>query len=771
MKTFFRFALMCTGFATAIISTGCNRDNEEERPDKEWAIVISNNIEHGSVTATIGTDEVTAAKAGASVVLEATGDEGYKFLRWDIEGVSVPTTANATFTFPMPSSDIAVSALFEQITEPTWPINILQAENGTVVAKVNGESVTEAEENSTVELIATPANGKYVFKKWTVSDNITSLSDAETSPATFTMPSGAVDISAEFHIPAFAIVIDPTIQNGRIEVSVNGGSVLEPQDLASIEAGTPLTLHAVADPEYSFVCWENISGITIDEEDMASNDRIFTMPANAVGIGAVFEEKVVLGPTDFDPLLDNQWWYDGETTDITWTGFEESGNHINFMLSDKRPTWSPWILMLEGIGIFLPKTTIGQETTMAAGGGWELTFDNTDESGTYTNHMDFGSLDGVQAGKYSVEFDKDTKTVTVRLAVHFSDGTVLKAHYHGYSEDLNNLDNDPSLAYDETLDNQYKYDGQVYDINYAAVETEPNNVYPGHYFYFAENAPYRQPAENAPGERDGWREVFTDMVKFHIPTASYGSEVGLTFGSSIRWFHQFFIEGVTDYDAGQAGRPGDIAAGKFLITKEGLNITLKGVVKYRDGKIMQVKYSGPAVDRDPVSGVGTGSYTYTATSPVQGSFNQTYLFYNPDIDTYEIALCKDIVWSVRTCILQNVEHCVLLNIPGDLLGQDIDLGQYYSANEDYFTWAFAFNGSVARGEVYEGYGIEDWVNPGLQKIDGGTMRLDKNGDSYSVSFDVTFSDGTSLAGSYDGTLGSTPLSIWWWSADYYPYYR
>lgn len=75
----------------------------------------------------------------------------------------------------------------------TYSVSITDGGNGTAEA-----DKATAEAGTTVRLTATAADG-FMFEKWTVeSGDVTLSPDANTNPATFTMPAGNVSIKAEF---------------------------------------------------------------------------------------------------------------------------------------------------------------------------------------------------------------------------------------------------------------------------------------------------------------------------------------------------------------------------------------------------------------------------------------------------------------------------------------------------------------------------------------------------------------------------------------------
>lgn len=80
------------------------------------SICINNTIQHGSVTANIGTTEnVTAAPAGDSVTLIVTPDTGYTTKSVSVNGTAIEPV-EGVYSFTMPDNDVTVTAEFEAIT-------------------------------------------------------------------------------------------------------------------------------------------------------------------------------------------------------------------------------------------------------------------------------------------------------------------------------------------------------------------------------------------------------------------------------------------------------------------------------------------------------------------------------------------------------------------------------------------------------------------------------------------------------------------------------
>lgn len=99
-------------------------------------------------------------------------------------------------------TEIMYDIKITQTAAPTYAITLTNTDgHGTAVATVGGASATEAVAGETVTITATPTvPANYEFKRWVVVSGGTDamLSSTTTNSATFTMPTNAVEIKAEF---------------------------------------------------------------------------------------------------------------------------------------------------------------------------------------------------------------------------------------------------------------------------------------------------------------------------------------------------------------------------------------------------------------------------------------------------------------------------------------------------------------------------------------------------------------------------------------------
>jgi uncharacterized repeat protein (TIGR02543 family) len=201
----------------------------EAIPEGMFAITATQPV-NGTFTVKADSVDVTKATAGTSITLAATPAEGYQFKQWTVTGATLSSATTSPATFTMPGAAVTVTAEFEVIPEGMFAITATQPPNGgTFTVKADGTDVTSAAAETTITLTATPTNG-YQFKQWTVTG--ATLSSATTSPATFTMPSAAVTVAAEFEVipegkPAGTASVTLTASekwSGTLEVQGGGSS-------------------------------------------------------------------------------------------------------------------------------------------------------------------------------------------------------------------------------------------------------------------------------------------------------------------------------------------------------------------------------------------------------------------------------------------------------------------------------------------------------------------------------------------------------------------
>ena len=243
---------------------------------------------HGTCTAS-----PDSAMIGSTVTVDATPDEGYRFVEWTVisGGVTLEEPSDSTTTFELRNSDAEVCAAFEVI--PHYNVNVTTDGHGTASV-----SDTNPASGSEVTLTATPDYG-YYLAYWSIVSG-----DASVSGDSLTIGDSDVEVMAVFEeFPRYNVILT---DDGNGTVSASETTPYE---------GTEITLTATPNEGYQFREWIVISGgITI-------TDNRFTMIDNDVEIMAIFVEAPSQGGGNTTPS-DNP----GGTTPSDDPGNSSSGN-------------------------------------------------------------------------------------------------------------------------------------------------------------------------------------------------------------------------------------------------------------------------------------------------------------------------------------------------------------------------------------------------------------------------------------------------------------
>ncbi|MCL2004511.1 MAG: hypothetical protein FWG72_11040 [Oscillospiraceae bacterium] len=143
-----------------------------------------------------GTASANPTKAATGTQVTITATPGGQFKQWVVVsgGVTLSNTTANPATFSMPASNVTIRAEFEPTLPSTYSVTMQNDGNGSASA-----SSASATAGATVTITATPSAG-YQFKQWVVVSGGATLSSTTTNPDTFTMPSNAVTIKAEFEL-------------------------------------------------------------------------------------------------------------------------------------------------------------------------------------------------------------------------------------------------------------------------------------------------------------------------------------------------------------------------------------------------------------------------------------------------------------------------------------------------------------------------------------------------------------------------------------------
>ena len=196
-------------------------------------------------------DGESTHNVGESVTLTATPDQGWQFVKWEINGYSV-NSASTQITINANTNAVAT---FSRIT---YKLTVSHVGNGSV-SPVDGESTHNAGES--VTLTATPDQG-WQFEKWEINGNTTSSSSTQ---ITINANTNAV---ATFSRITYKLTVS----------HVGNGSVSPVDGESTHNAGESVTLTATPDQGWQFEKWE-INGNTT-----SSSSTQITINANTNAI-------------------------------------------------------------------------------------------------------------------------------------------------------------------------------------------------------------------------------------------------------------------------------------------------------------------------------------------------------------------------------------------------------------------------------------------------------------------------------------------------------
>jgi hypothetical protein len=311
---------------SAVVLSACEKDIATTYP------VTVTNDGNGMAVAVIGGENVAEAAEGVTVTLMATADESYVFDKWTAGSGNVTFAKSdaSTTSFIMPAGEVNIKAEFklkDDIVE-TYPITFAYSDYGTAIATVDGREASEAETGKTVTITARPANG-YVLKEWTTVSAGVSFKNANTSPTTFTMPAGEVEIEMEF-ARVYSITINNPVAGGKTTVTVDGKAA------TNAMAGKTVTITAAPASGYEFSKWTTESaGVALADADAATTT--FTMPANDVEIDVEYTDDIAdILPEITDAAfrayceyaMQNEYAYMDLTGAVTHPAWDTNGNGL-----------------------------------------------------------------------------------------------------------------------------------------------------------------------------------------------------------------------------------------------------------------------------------------------------------------------------------------------------------------------------------------------------------------------------------------------------------
>lgn len=349
---------------------------------------------------------------------------GYTFQGWatSADG-AVAKTAGQTVTIS--SADVHYYAVWA-VAAPTYDITNGNPSHGTIAITDGSSAITSAEENATVHISATPADG-YSFGSWSVTKDAGGSVDVATSsstnPTTFTMPAEAVTVTATFSPNTYTVTYN-----------LNGASWASSAGVASYTVGTGATLPVAGDMTnigYTFGGWYANSGLTgsavteITTSDYGNKTFWAKWTENTYDV--TYNANGGSGTTDaqnghYVTLRDNGFTAPSGKTFVEWnTASDGSGSSYNegeeveltanlalyaIWANDYMITWDE-DAKLSGVAA----------TPNLGGGNYTITVSVADWTGSLTSSMISATTAGVTITNVAVDNSSSPKTITATFNV------------------------------------------------------------------------------------------------------------------------------------------------------------------------------------------------------------------------------------------------------------------------------------------------------------------------------------------------------------------
>ena len=285
---------------------------------KKYPITVEN-VTNGSATASM-----SEAKAGETVTIHASAEEGYEVTTVKVTcgttPVLVTNNGNGTYSFIMPVGAVTVTAATKAVPSGSdtekYDITVNRVANGTATT-----NVARAEAGKTITITTTADTGYVVDTvKVTQGTTVVSVTDNGNGTYSFVMPAGAVTVDVTTKVKpdddgpvaySYPITVKP-VANGTATADATRALV-----------DKKITVTATADEGYVVdkvkVTWGSGSVLVTDNGDGTYS---FTMPAGAVTVTVITKAKVA-PPTDpsapghgtncpasrFDDVDLNEWYH------------------------------------------------------------------------------------------------------------------------------------------------------------------------------------------------------------------------------------------------------------------------------------------------------------------------------------------------------------------------------------------------------------------------------------------------------------------------------
>ena len=285
-----------------------------EIANPDYTITLPTGLVGGAVTAQKDGANVTKAKYNDTITLVAVPENGYHLTSLTVKDgnntdVSFSGSDN-TRTFTMPASNVTVSAAFEG--QP-FDVTVNSTTNGTVDAKQNSASVTQAKAGSEVTLTVTPATGYQLDTLTVTKANNDTVSVGGNK---FTMPASNVTVSATFKEITYTVTANGATATVTDSTPEHHSYTAELTGLPSDKTydGEPVTLTATVQKSDGFPVKVTVGTVSFKDQ----NNNIVT---SATDVGT-YTASATVG----DKTVSKSFTIKGQTTPITYVKTTKSGN-------------------------------------------------------------------------------------------------------------------------------------------------------------------------------------------------------------------------------------------------------------------------------------------------------------------------------------------------------------------------------------------------------------------------------------------------------------
>ncbi|MEQ2457530.1 InlB B-repeat-containing protein, partial [Flavonifractor hominis] len=216
----------------------------------------------------------TAAAEGDTVTLTAQAAEGWHFVKWTSEDVTV----SGDNTFQMPAKDVTITAVFEQDTPVVTGVTVSPDTASVQVGTTRQFNAVVTGENEPSQAVTWSVEGTENPGTTISDDGLLTVAEDETAETLTVTATSVAD--GEFSGTAAVTVTAAPVETYTL--TVNGGT-----GSGEYEAGAQITVTANTPEEgMQFVNW-TADGLKL--EDNTATTLTITMPANAVTLTANYE--------------------------------------------------------------------------------------------------------------------------------------------------------------------------------------------------------------------------------------------------------------------------------------------------------------------------------------------------------------------------------------------------------------------------------------------------------------------------------------------------